>query len=134
MKRRDFLKIGGTLGTGSLVLDSCGKPDQKLIPLLVSEEELVPGEENWVASLCQQCPAGCGITVRVMQGESVRMIDGQATRIKTAQAKKIEGNAKHPLNLGKTCANGCPAYWREVTAASSAWGCESSSRTSSSPE
>jgi anaerobic selenocysteine-containing dehydrogenase len=106
MKRRDFLKIGGTLGTGSLVLDGCGKPDQKLIPLLVSEEELVPGIERWVASLCQQCPAGCGITVRVMQGESVRMIDGQATRIKTAQAKKIEGNAKHPLNLGKTCARG----------------------------
>ncbi len=106
MKRRDFLKIGGTLGTGGLVLDGCGKPDQKLIPLLVSDEELVPDAENWISSLCQQCPAGCGITVRVMEGESLRTIDGQIKRLKTAQAKKIEGNAKHPLNVGKTCARG----------------------------
>src|SRR5262249_22321521 len=70
------------------------------------DEELVPGAENWVSSFCQQCPAGCGITVRIMEGESLRTIDGQIKRLKTAQAKKIEGNAKHPLNVGKTCARG----------------------------
>ena len=76
MKRRDFLKTGGIAGTAGLIFDGCGKP-QQLIPLLVSEDQFVPGEEGWVRTLCQQCAAGCGITVRVMQGESIRTIDGQ---------------------------------------------------------
>ena len=105
MKRRDFLKTGGVVGTAGLILDGCGKP-QQLIPLLVSEDQFVPGEEGWIRSICQQCSAGCGITVRVMQGESIRTIDGQQKRIKAVQAKKIEGNPDHPINLGGTCARG----------------------------
>jgi anaerobic selenocysteine-containing dehydrogenase len=105
MKRREFLKTGGILGTAGIVLDGCGKP-QQLIPLLVSEDQFVPGEEGWIRTLCQQCPAGCGITVRVMQGESIRTIDGQQKRVKAVQAKKIEGNPEHPVSLGGTCARG----------------------------
>ena len=81
MKRRDFLKTGGIAGTAGLILDGCGKP-QQLIPLLVAEDRFIPGEEAWVRTLCQQCSAGCGITVRVMQGESIRTIDGQQRRVK----------------------------------------------------
>ena len=105
MKRRDFLKTGGLVGTAGLVLDGCGKP-QQLIPLLVSEDQFVPGEEGWVRTLCQQCSAGCGIAVRVMQGESIRTIDGQQKRVKAVQAKKIEGNPDHPVSMGGTCARG----------------------------
>ena len=105
MKRRDFLKTGGIVGTAGLILDGCGKP-QQLIPLLVSEDQFVPGEEGWVRALCQQCSAGCGITVRVMQGESIRTIDGQQKRVKAVQAKKIEGNPEHPISMGGTCARG----------------------------
>jgi menaquinone reductase, molybdopterin-binding-like subunit len=105
MKRRDFLKTGGVVGTAGLILDGCGKP-QQLIPLLVSEDQFVPGEEGWIRSLCQQCSAGCGITVRVMQGESIRTIDGQQKRVKAVQAKKIEGNPEHPISMGGTCARG----------------------------
>lgn len=105
MKRRDFLKTGGIAGTASLILDGCGKP-QQLIPLLVSETPFVPGEEGWVRTLCQQCQGGCGITVRVMQGESIRTIDGQPKRLKTVQAKKIEGNPDHPISMGGTCPRG----------------------------
>jgi menaquinone reductase, molybdopterin-binding-like subunit len=105
MKRRDFLKTGGIAGTAGLVLDGCGKP-QQLIPLLVSEDRLVPGEESWVRTLCQQCSAGCGIAVRVMQGESIRTIDGKQKRVKAVQAKKIEGNPDHPISMGGTCARG----------------------------
>ena len=57
-------------------------------------------------TLCQQCSAGCGITVRVMQGESIRTIDGQQKRVKAVQAKKIEGNPEHPISMGGTCARG----------------------------
>jgi anaerobic selenocysteine-containing dehydrogenase len=106
MKRRDFLKVGGTAGAGSLLLQGCGSPEQQLIPLLVSEDQFYPGDEGWVPSLCQMCPAGCGINVRVTQGETVRTVEGRTVRVKAVQAKKIEGNPKHPLNLGKTCARG----------------------------
>ncbi|HUP40304.1 MAG TPA: molybdopterin-dependent oxidoreductase [Vicinamibacterales bacterium] len=105
MKRRDFLKTGGIAGTAGLILDGCGKP-QQLIPLLVAEDRFIPGEEAWVRTLCQQCSAGCGITVRVMQGESIRTIDGQQRRVKAVQAKKIEGNPEHPISMGGTCARG----------------------------
>jgi anaerobic selenocysteine-containing dehydrogenase len=105
MKRRDFLKTGGIAGTAGLILDGCGKP-QQLIPLLVSEDRFIPGEEAWVRTLCQQCSAGCGITVRVMQGESIRTIDGRQKRVKAVQAKKIEGNPEHPISMGGTCARG----------------------------
>jgi anaerobic selenocysteine-containing dehydrogenase len=105
MKRRDFLKTGGIAGTAGLILDGCGKP-QQLIPLLVAEDRFVPGEEGWVRTLCQQCSAGCGITVRVMQGESIRTIDGRQKRVKAVQAKKIEGNPEHPISMGGTCARG----------------------------
>jgi anaerobic selenocysteine-containing dehydrogenase len=105
MKRRDFLKTGGIAGTAGLILDGCGKP-QQLIPLLVSEDRFVPGEESWIRTLCQQCSAGCGITVRVMQGESIRTIDGTQKRVKAVQAKKIEGNPEHPISMGGTCPRG----------------------------
>ena len=105
MKRRDFLKTGGIAGTAGLILDGCGKP-QQLIPLLVDEDRFIPGEEGWVRTLCQQCAAGCGIAVRVMQGESIRTIDGQQKRVKAVQAKKIEGNPEHPVSMGGTCARG----------------------------
>jgi anaerobic selenocysteine-containing dehydrogenase len=105
MKRREFLKTGGVVGTAGLVLDGCGKP-QQLIPLLVSEDTFVPGEEGWIRSVCQQCGAGCGITVRVMQGQSIRTIDGQQKRVKAVQAKKIEGNPDHPISKGGTCPRG----------------------------
>lgn len=42
------------------------------------------GEERWVATTCGQCPAGCGIRVRVYEGRAV----------------KIEGSQGHPINGG----------------------------------
>jgi anaerobic selenocysteine-containing dehydrogenase len=105
MRRREFLKTGSIAGTAGLILDGCGKP-QQLIPLLVSEDQFVPGEEGWRRTVCQQCAAGCGITVRVTQGESIRTIDGRQKRLKAVQAKKIEGNPDHPISMGGTCARG----------------------------
>ncbi len=105
MKRREFLKVAPTVGAASLILESCGKPE-KLIPLLVSPDELAPGEESWVHSVCQSCSAGCGIDVRLMQGESVRSVEGQERRVKALMVKKIEGNPHHPVSMGGTCARG----------------------------
>lgn len=49
-----------------------------------------PGEEKQVFSVCQMCPNGCGIKVRVYEGRAV----------------KIEGNPDHPMNLGGICPRG----------------------------
>src|SRR3954468_6151236 len=105
MKRREFLKVAPTVGAAGLLLDGCGKPE-KLIPLLVAPDEFVPYEEGWVHSVCQTCSAGCGILVRVMQGESIRNVDGQEKRVKAVMAKKIEGDPAHPISRGGTCARG----------------------------
>ncbi len=90
MKRRDFLKITGLVGTGSLVLESCKHRGKSILPVLVQDEVPIPGAEEWVSSVCCQCPAGCGIIVRIVEGK----------------AKKIEGNPSYPINQGKLCARG----------------------------
>ena len=53
-------------------------------------EDLVSGVDNYYATLCGECEAGCGVVVRVIEG----------------RAKKIEGNPRHPLNKGKLCVRG----------------------------
>lgn len=89
LRRRDLLKIIGVTAAGSL-LPGCEREVHNLVPYLLPDDEIVPGVANWYASVCQECEAGCGILVRVMEG----------------RAKKIEGNPDHPLNRGKLCARG----------------------------
>jgi anaerobic selenocysteine-containing dehydrogenase len=89
--RRDFLKIGAA-GIASAVLAGCQQPRRwvALEPYVRPPEEQLAGIATWYASTCRQCPAGCGILVRIMNG----------------RALKIEGNPEHPLNRGKLCARG----------------------------
>lgn len=47
-------------------------------------------DEEWLPSLCQQCPGGCGLLVRVVDGHAV----------------KIQGNPLYPVNRGKVCMKG----------------------------
>lgn len=105
MKRRQFL-IGSALGAGTVVLDSCWNQEERLIPLLVPDEELVPGTAYWTPSVCRQCAAGCGILVKTMLGETTKTVDGSTMRLSLRQAKKIEGNPDHLVNRGKLCARG----------------------------
>jgi anaerobic selenocysteine-containing dehydrogenase len=89
--RRDFLRMGAA-GVASAVLAGCQKPRRwvDLEPYVRPPEEQLAGVATWYASTCRQCPAGCGIVVRTMNG----------------RALKIEGNPEHPLNRGKLCARG----------------------------
>src|SRR2546422_217647 len=48
------------------------------------------GADYWRATVCRECAAGCGIIVRVRDGN----------------ANKIEGNPLHPVSRGKLCARG----------------------------
>jgi anaerobic selenocysteine-containing dehydrogenase len=104
MERRDFIKISALSGVMA-TLEGCRSAERQLIRF-VPEEELVPGIATWKPSVCTLCSAGCGLLVRVMQGEAEVVRRGQQGLIKMGLAKKLEGNPQHPVNRGKLCARG----------------------------
>ena len=90
LQRRDFLKIIGS-ATVATALPACTpKKPASLIPYIIPHEEIIPGKSVWYASTCRECPAGCGIHVRVRDGRGV----------------KVEGNPVHPVNQGTLCSRG----------------------------
>jgi len=98
MDRRKFLQIMG-LVSGTTLLSSCGseRNQKDLISYLVPPEEGVrPGTAAWRVSTCNECPAHCGVTVRLREGRAV----------------KLEGNPGHPINRGALCMRGQAVLWR----------------------
>ncbi len=92
VSRRHFLQVTGASAAGAVLFNGCMAPEQEMLiqsPVMLPEDT-VNSFENFYASVCQQCGAGCGVVVRVVEG----------------RAKKIEGNPDHPLNQGKLCARG----------------------------
>ena len=89
LDRRQFLKLGGAAAFATL-FGGCEKAQRMIVPFVIPPENQVLGEALWYASACGQCPAGCGVVVRVSEG----------------RAKKVEGNPLHPVNRGKLCARG----------------------------
>ena len=92
ISRRDFLKLVG-VGTASLaVLTGCGPLSRYVVrePYTKMPEYTYNGLSTYYATTCRECPAGCGLVVRTMQG----------------RALKVEGNPNNPVNLGKTCSRG----------------------------
>ena len=104
MERRDFFKI--ISATSASVLGGCGSKTDKLIPLLVADHEIVPGEEQWHPAVCIECAAGCGTIVRVMEGVRTIEQNGAPVRQRIAAIKKIEGNPLDPVSGGRLCARG----------------------------
>ncbi len=92
--RRDFLKYVGAgsvgAGAGFMLAQSIKHPVEHLIPNPVPPEEFSHGIATWYNSVCSMCSAGCGISVRTLEG----------------RAKKIEGNPAHPVSQGRLCALG----------------------------
>jgi len=111
MDRRRFIKISALTGT-SATLASCGNPEYHLIRF-APEDRLVPGIEVWKPSICPLCPAGCGVTVRVMEGDAEVMREGKRGVTKMGLAKKLEGDPQHRVNQGKLCTRGQAAI--EIT-------------------
>jgi molybdopterin-containing oxidoreductase family iron-sulfur binding subunit len=86
--RRDFLKLAG-LGAGVAAV-SCEGPPRTLSPYVVPPRNAIVGESSYYASVCRECPAGCGLHVRVREGRAI----------------KLEGNPAHPVNQGTLCGRG----------------------------
>ncbi|HEY3490086.1 MAG TPA: molybdopterin-dependent oxidoreductase [Candidatus Deferrimicrobiaceae bacterium] len=87
--RRDFFRITGLTAFAAL-FGGCRDISRTIVPFVIPPESYALGESLWYATACRQCPAGCGIVVRISEG----------------RAKKIEGNPNHPVNRGKLCARG----------------------------
>jgi len=104
MDRRNFIKVTAVTGA-SATLASCGSPELHLARF-IPEEELIPGIATWKPSICPLCSAGCGMIVRVMQGEAEVVRNGEKGLIQMGLAKKLEGNPAHPVNQGKLCVRG----------------------------
>ena len=92
ISRREFLKAAGFGGAVAGALSGCGTAARYVQrePYRAMPEFTRPGESTYFATTCGECPAGCGLIVRTMEG----------------RAHKIEGNPAHPVNHGKTCARG----------------------------
>ena len=88
--RRTFLKVLG--GSAPVVVMAACSPVQpeQIIPFVVPPEDAIPGVASWYASVCGECPAGCGTLVRTREGRAV----------------KVEGNPEHPINRGSLCVRG----------------------------
>ncbi|HYR89303.1 MAG TPA: molybdopterin-dependent oxidoreductase [Terriglobia bacterium] len=104
MDRRQFIKATALTGT-SATLASCGNPEYHLIRF-IPEDAMTPGIAVFKPSVCPLCSAGCGLTVRVMEGEAEVIRNNQLGVTKMGLAKKLEGDPAHPINRGKLCVRG----------------------------
>ena len=89
VNRRGFFKWGAISGTAATLPLWI----QKLLPSPIGQKETRPqpyGEESFVPSVCGCCDAGCGVLVRVIEGQAVG----------------IKGNLHHPVNQGALCPKG----------------------------
>jgi len=89
VNRRNFIKLIGL--TSAVAAEGCASTgQQKLIPYLVPAEDVTPGVDSEYATVCRECPAGCGMVARVRDG----------------RVHKLEGNSDHPINAGRLCIRG----------------------------
>jgi molybdopterin-containing oxidoreductase family iron-sulfur binding subunit len=88
--RRTFLKVLGSAGPAAAVAACSPVPTENIIPLVVPPDDVIPGVATWYASVCGECPNGCGTRVRTREGRAI----------------KVEGNPAHPGNRGALCIRG----------------------------
>ncbi|MFQ6616200.1 MAG: molybdopterin-dependent oxidoreductase, partial [Fidelibacterota bacterium] len=87
ISRRDFLKLAGLtaggIAAGQFLLTEVFAVPQKILIRMARG----PGKETWLNTVCGQCPGGCGITVRRIDGVPVY----------------VKGNPIFPVNRGGVC-------------------------------
>src|SRR5437899_12295456 len=89
MNRPHFLR--GVAASGATADSSgCQRATETILPLVVPNEQIVPGVAAWFATVCRECPAGCGVIAKNREGRVV----------------KLEGNPDHPVNEGALCLRG----------------------------
>jgi len=89
MSRREFLLLAAGASVAAAA-ERGAKTADKLIPYVIPPDDIPPGAWTVYATTCRECPAGCGMHVRVTEGRPI----------------KAEGNPDHPINRGGLCARG----------------------------
>ncbi len=86
--RREFLTMLGAASAGAALsnVDAIWAVPEELVDAALRG----PGIETFKKSVCQLCPAGCGINVRLIDGIPVH----------------IDGSTIHPINRGGICPHG----------------------------
>ena len=87
LTRRRFLQSAAAVGGTAATVQFGG---HLLEPVTAQSDRSSGHDEKTVPNVCLQCPAGCGIVARVVNGRVV----------------KIDGNPDHPINMGKLCPKG----------------------------
>ncbi len=88
MDRREFFKI--VASTSAAAVAGCGRAAEKLLPQVVPNDQIVPGVPTYYATVCRECPAGCGALAENNNG----------------RVTKLEGNPDHPVSRGALCIRG----------------------------
>lgn len=87
--RRDFLTYGGATLAG-ITLGETGRRWRARADERAAAAAAPPATETWASSVCRECPAACGVRVRLIGATPV----------------KLEGNPDCPLARGRLCAKG----------------------------
>jgi anaerobic selenocysteine-containing dehydrogenase len=74
----------------SEALGQYGGYDDRALPYLTQPDGYQDGVPQYFATVCQMCPAGCGLFVRTMGG----------------RAHNAQGSPDHPVSGGKICSRG----------------------------
>lgn len=82
--RRTFMQVMGATAGAAALARGYGASGSDAVTRV---ERWAAPEEATVASLCQQCPGGCGLLVRTLDG----------------QVAGVRGNPLHPINRGSLC-------------------------------
>jgi Anaerobic dehydrogenases, typically selenocysteine-containing len=89
MDRRSFFRIVAASGAATAAA-GCGQTAEKLYPYVTPPENIVPGVATYFATVCRECPVGCGVLAKNRDGRVI----------------KLEGNPDHPVNAGGLCIAG----------------------------
>src|SRR2546425_11982955 len=91
MNRRDFFRVVAASGA-TAAASGCQRATETILPLVVPNEQIVPGVAAWFATVCRECPAGCGVIAKNREGRVV----------------KLEGNPNTPVNQARPCPRARP--------------------------
>src|SRR5436305_15167156 len=89
MNRRDFFRVVAA-GGATAAATGCQRTTETILPLVVPNEQIVPGVAAWFATVCRARPAGRGGSARNREG----------------RVAKLEGNPDSPVNQAALSARG----------------------------
>jgi anaerobic selenocysteine-containing dehydrogenase len=70
MDRRSFFKVVATTGAAAAA-GGCGQSAEQLIPYVIPPDNIVPGVPAYFASVCRECPSGCGVIAKNRDGRVI---------------------------------------------------------------